>query len=232
MAIAANVAWSSSASGTASVSGSGLVTGVATGAPATITATATAGDSTVKNTVLITVVVPVLTSTTINAPSTSVADPGTLQLTATPTDQNGSPMVATVTWGSSAPGIATVGHTTGLVTAVSVGTTTITDTASAGGVTITSSQVITVAVYPTSANVNANANLTFDPTAVDIVAGGTVTWSFFGVTHNVTFSGGAGTPGNIPDQSAGSATRTFTTAGTFGFQCTIHPYMTGTVTVH
>ncbi len=233
-AIAANVAWSSSASGTASVSVGGLVTGVAAGAPVTITATATAGDSTATNTVLITVVVPVLSTTTINAPSTSVSDPGTLQLTVTNADQNGFPIAATVVWGSSAPGIATVGHTTGLVTAVSVGTTTITDTATAGGVTITSSQVITVAVYPTSASVNATAGsvYSFDPSSVDIKAGGTVTWSFFGVTHNVTFNAGAGAPGNIGDTTTGSATATFTTAGTFNYHCSIHPYMTGTVIVH
>jgi plastocyanin len=48
----------------------------------------------------------------------------------------------------------------------------------------------------------------------------------------VTFNAGAGAPGNIGDTTTGSATATFTTAGTFNYHCSIHPYMTGTVIVH
>ena len=156
-AIVATVTWSSSAPGTASVSGgSGLVTGVA-GGTATITASATAGGVTVTANVLITVVPPVLTTVTINAPATSVAVPGTIQLTATTKDQNGAVIAATVTWSSSASGIAGVGSTTGLVTGVAAGSATITASATAGGVTVTSSVQITVTQPPVLTSVTISA---------------------------------------------------------------------------
>ena len=48
----------------------------------------------------------------------------------------------------------------------------------------------------------------------------------------MTFSGAAPTGGNVPDtDSGGSATRTFSTAGTYDYQCTRHSGMTGRVVV-
>jgi plastocyanin len=73
---------------------------------------------------------------------------------------------------------------------------------------------------------------TFSPSNVTIGVGGTVTWQFSGARHNVTFRATAPTGGNIPDQEAGtSASRTFTTAGTYDYECTRHSGMTGRVTV-
>jgi plastocyanin len=68
---------------------------------------------------------------------------------------------------------------------------------------------------------------------VTIATGGTVTWQFTGsARHNVTFSGAAPAGGNIPDTDAGaSVSRTFGTAGTYGYQCTRHAGMTGQVIV-
>jgi plastocyanin len=99
---------------------------------------------------LITVVVvaPVLATVTINAPATSMAVSGTIQLTATTKDQNGAAIAATVTWSSSASGIASVGSTTGLVTGVAAGSATITASATAGGVTVTSNVQITITPPP------------------------------------------------------------------------------------
>ena len=50
--------------------------------------------------------------------------------------------------------------------------------------------------------------------------------------HNVTFNVAVGVPADIPNTSSGSASATFTTAGTFKYQCTIHAEMTGVLIVH
>ncbi len=109
---------------------------------------------------------------------------------------------------------------------------------------------------PQAATVQATPQLTFDPSQVTIRPGGTVTWAFGPVTHNVTFRGaaaaialrpyhhddddgedddggtGSGVPANIPDTTNTSVARTFTTAGSYPYVCTIHgEQMSGTVTV-
>lgn len=72
----------------------------------------------------------------------------------------------------------------------------------------------------------------FAPTSVTIAVNGTVTWNnTSGITHNVTFNSATGAPSNIADHSSGQNQRTFGTAGTFGFQCTLHGGMTGSVVV-
>ena len=91
----------------------------------------------------------------------------------------------------------------------------------------------TVAAPGSVATVQATTNLQFSPGEADITVGGSVTWQFSSTAHNVTFSGSAaGTPANIPTTASASVARTFTTAGTFAYQCTIHPGMSGTVVVH
>jgi plastocyanin len=42
---------------------------------------------------------------------------------------------------------------------------------------------------------------------------------------------GTGGPANISEQSSGSASRVFPNSGTFTYQCTIHPGMSGSVVV-
>lgn len=86
---------------------------------------------------------------------------------------------------------------------------------------------------PLSAAVQAGAAAnTFTPASLTIARGGTVTWTFGARPHNVTFAAAAGAPAD----SAGSitnatVTRTFTSAGTFNYECTIHSGMSGTVVV-
>lgn len=73
----------------------------------------------------------------------------------------------------------------------------------------------------------------FNPTAVTIGVGGSVTWNWPGSgsnIHNVTFQT-AGAPANIPNATTGSFARTFNTLGTFQYECTNHVGMTGSVTV-
>jgi len=83
----------------------------------------------------------------------------------------------------------------------------------------------------TANSVNATTSSTFDPAALTVAKGTTVTFTFASVTHNVTFDAVSGAPANIPSTSGASVTRTFSTAGSFGYQCTLHGGMRGTVTV-
>jgi plastocyanin len=81
----------------------------------------------------------------------------------------------------------------------------------------------------------------FSPPARTVAVGATVTWRNDGNTaHNVTWDDVAGSnaalqgdgTGNISSFDPGvSHTRLFNTAGVYGFHCTIHPGMNGTLTV-
>ena len=96
----------------------------------------------------------------------------------------------------------------------------------------------------TSANIEIGTGLSFSPSATTVAPGTTVTWTWnscgsdgYGgqtcVAHNVTWDdGSAPTSG---DKSSGSYTRTFATAGTYAYHCSIHGSagagMYGTITV-
>ena len=84
-----------------------------------------------------------------------------------------------------------------------------------------------------TATVNATSLNTFTPANVAIGVGGTVTFVFGEVPHNVFFDNDpAGAPDPITGTNANmSQTRTFTTAGTYEFDCHMHPGMSGTVVV-
>ncbi len=88
----------------------------------------------------------VLTSVAISGGSTITAG-STLSLSATPKDQNGGTIAATVTWSSSAPNVATVSGS-GVVTAIAAGAATIAATATAGGASVQGSTQITVTPLP------------------------------------------------------------------------------------
>lgn len=86
---------------------------------------------------------------------------------------------------------------------------------------------------------------TFSPAALTVAVGTTVTWrNDSSIQHNVTWNDAAGRSaalagdgtGNIGTGvgevfSTGSHTRLFNTAGVYGFKCTIHAGMDGTLTV-
>lgn len=84
-----------------------------------------------------------------------------------------------------------------------------------------------------AATVQATPAERFTPSRVNLIAGGTVTFAFGSLEHQVFFDGArAGAPADIPDPTANkSVTRTFTTPGTFVYNCRIHPGMSGTVVV-
>ena len=138
---------------------------------------------------------------------------------------------AAPTFGSNNTAMATVDGV-GTVTAVSVGSATITATAVTVDGTRTATSEITVSVqtFPTTATVTLGPS-SFSPQTVDIAVNGTVTWNNTSATlHNVSFD--ATTITDIPDHTSGSSQRTFTAIGTFGYLCTLHPGMTGSVVVH
>jgi plastocyanin len=66
-----------------------------------------------------------------------------------------------------------------------------------------------------------------------LAIGGTATFEFGSLGHNVFFDNApAGAPANITAVTTNqSVTRTFTTAGTYNYNCHIHPGMKGVVVV-
>ena len=71
----------------------------------------------------------------------------------------------------------------------------------------------------------------FTPLATTVPANTTVTWTWEGGNaHDVTFSNAS--VGNSARQTTGTFSRTFTTAGTYSYLCTVHgSSMSGSVTV-
>jgi plastocyanin len=86
---------------------------------------------------------------------------------------------------------------------------------------------------PPANTVNASASLAFSPSTLTINAGEVVTFAFGSVAHNVAFDNpNAATPTDIGGLNTNtSIQRTFSTAGTYNYHCTIHPFMTGAVVV-
>lgn len=175
----------------------------------------------------------VFTSLTVSPPNPPMVETDTLQLGATPHDQNG----AAITGLPGATFALTAGTsvsvtTSGRLIALDPGASTVTATLTSGGTTRTATSMPNVSALGTTATVTASGTgQTFDPSNVKIAVNGTVTWSFPGPeTHNVTFA----TPpagGNIGNKNSGSDNRTFSTAGRFTYQCTLHSGMSGEVNV-
>lgn len=85
----------------------------------------------------------------------------------------------------------------------------------------------------TSAQVNATPAIAFTPNTVSLAVGGSVTFAFGSVGHNVFFDNDPdGAPAPIAGVNANtSVTRTFPTAGVYKYSCHIHPGMSGSVVV-
>lgn len=222
------VTWSSGTPSVATVSQAGLVTAVAAG---TSTITATSEGRTGTATVTVTAPTPTVASVTVTPATPSINVGGTVQFNATVNGANNPP--SGVTWTSADNTRVTV-NATGLATGV----------AASGGTQVCARStfdptkfgcgtlVVTAApAFPSSASVTM-PGLSFDPPQVDIAVGGTVTFSFPALTHNVSFAAVTGAPANIPNTTNANVARTFTTAGTFNYQCTLHGGMSATVVVH
>ncbi len=76
-----------------------------------------------------------------------------------------------------------------------------------------------------------NGAQSFSPNPATVKAGQTVAWKNNDViTHTATSDSGAFDTGAIPPGGTSNAI-TMSTTGTFGYHCSIHPTMTGTLTV-
>ena len=75
-------------------------------------------------------------------------------------------------------------------------------------------------------------NIAFSPKSLSISKGSSVTFAFRDDTtvHNVVSVGHTKFKA-ISNRSAGSQKRTFARTGTYRYQCTLHPGMTGRITV-
>ena len=82
---------------------------------------------------------------------------------------------------------------------------------------------------PTTAVVSTPGN-TFSPPFTTILVGSSVRWEIRGAAHNVIFSA-PGAPANVNVITNADATRTFNTRGTFPYDCTVHPGMSGEIAV-
>ncbi|MEP7383777.1 MAG: Ig-like domain-containing protein [Gemmatimonadota bacterium] len=138
----------------------------------------------------------------------------------------------TLTYASSSSSVASV-SAAGLVLGLSQGSSTITVTGTQGAVTKSATAQVTVSgALPNAVTVVAGSATTdFTPASVAIARAGTVTWTFGVLIHNVEFQGGTGAPSNIPNSSNLSVARTFATAGTFNYLCSLHSGMNGTIQV-
>jgi plastocyanin len=177
----------------------------------------------------------VFTTLTVSPAGPTLVDGDTVQLTATPRDQNGVAMAGlpAATFALTA-GTSVSVSPTGRVIALNPGGSTVTATLTSGATTRTGTSTPTVGALSTAADVAVSgAGTSFSPDTVKIAVGGSVTWTFTAganAPHNVTFA----TPpagGNIGDTTTGSASRTFGTAGRFSYQCTRHGGMNGAVVV-
>jgi uncharacterized protein YjdB len=224
-----DLTWTTSNSAAATVSPSGLVTAVAAGS-AIITATSVADPTKSAAATIRIDATAIVLNVTIGPATLSLTVGATGQLDATVTVGNNASQA--VVWSTSNAAAATVDQT-GKVTAVAAGSATIRATAQADATKFAESVVtVTAPQFPTQANVTAGADSQFNPGQVDIASGGTVTWSFGALTHNVNFGGATGAPNNIGSSTNTTVSRTFNAVGTFDYECTLHAGMEGTVVVH
>jgi plastocyanin len=81
-------------------------------------------------------------------------------------------------------------------------------------------------------HVAASDDLKFTPAAQDAQVGDIVQWSNTGMTgHTVTFDNFSSLS-DVSLQGGSTWEVKFARAGTYSYRCTIHPQMTGTITVH
>lgn len=98
-----------------------------------------------------------------------------------------------------------------------------------GGGTTYPTQTPPQTTPPSTSNAVSVGDNFFNPSATTVSANTTVTWTWNGKNpHTVSFDDGV----TSAEQSTGTYSRTFTTAGTYKYHCKVHGQsMAGTITV-
>lgn len=173
------------------------------------------------------VVAPPLAITPTTLPNAKVGEPYTVQL-------RGTGGVGGYLWSADSlpPGLtlSPSGLVDGTPTVAGTWQTTINVRSGTERFGITPSLTVDPAGFPSSVLVTMPGNV-FVPLLVQLARGGTVTWRFGFTPHNVIFGGTPGAPADITITSDRDVARTFPTVGTFRYDCTIHPGMSGVVEV-
>lgn len=209
----------------------------ATGSPVTFTATATAGSATQ------------LTLSSGDNQTGGLNSPLANPLKVKAGDQFGNGVSGVgIAWQVTS-GSASVLPTNSNTDASGLAQTTVTLGGTAGPVTVTAASAglvgspvtfhATGAAFPTSAAVQigdiffkSGANATQNPAVDTIAAGGTVTWTWGGSLSHSAQSTGSPTFTSSTIKSSGTYSVTFTTAGTYSYDCAVHGQsMTGRVVV-
>ncbi len=163
--VTGTVGFSSTYPAIARVNASGIITGVSAGDAEVFASTPGFSDQELVAVTAGAAASPVLTSITVSATSATVQVGNTLQLTASPRDQNGAPITTgSLAWTSSNTSIATV-NSTGLVTARASGGVTI--SAATSGVTGTMAVTVSSSPPPAPAPVAA-ITVSLSPTSVPV----------------------------------------------------------------
>ena len=230
----AQVDWSTSNAGVATVAATGEVSALS---PGTAIITATSNNFSGTSTVTVTAVTVPVASVSV-APTTASVNVGqTAQLTATTRDASNNVLTGrAVTCSSSNTGIATV-SSSGVVTGVAAGSATITATSegksgtASATVTAVLAPVASVSVSPATPSVTVGQTVQLTATAYDannnVLTGRAVTWSSSNTGIATVSSSGV-----VTGVAAGSATITATSEGKSGTaSVTVTPPPVATVTV-
>jgi plastocyanin len=171
---------------------------------------------------------PEILTVTVTPPNPTIAVGEAVQLTAVARDVNGVTVPgAKITYSSSAATIAGV-SSSGRVLGIAAGSASITATS---GNTTSAPVTVTVTTGNVAAVFTMTSN-TFLPFQHIIRVGQTVLFDFPADQHNVIFAQRNGKPADIPATASTAVTRVFNVAGTFPFDCTLHPGMSGQVIVN
>ncbi len=103
---------------------------------------------------------------------------------------------------------------------------------SSGGSTTV--QVVSCSTVTPAATVTASDGLLFSPSSATISANDVVQWNNTGTVGHTVTSGTSNAPTGLFNEAlnpGASLCLRFTTAGTYSYYCSIHPSMTGSVTV-
>ena len=230
----AQVDWSTSNAGVATVAATGEVSALS---PGTAVITATSNSFSGTSTVTVTAVTVPVASVSVSPTTASVNVGQTAQLTATTRDASNNVLIGrAVTWSSSNPGIATV-SSSGVVTGVAAGSATL--TASSEGKSGTASATVTavtvpvasVSVSPATPSATVGQTVQLTATAYDannnVLTGRAVTWSSSNTGIATVSSSGV-----VTGVAAGSATITATSEGKSGTaSVTVTPVPVASVSV-